>query len=322
VLVPYGLRNLGNPFRAPYSAEEVRWLADEDVVDLLEELPKNPMMVGREGLRLSLAGAQDKVPVVFDGTRIGLPLNGAASSHILKPAIASLEDTVSNEAFCMNLASVMGLGPAPAHIHTVRDITFLLVERYDRVRNEAGELERVHQEDFCQALGVAPEIKYQNEGGPSFAQCFDLIRETTIPSAPHLIRLFDYAVFNSLVGNHDAHAKNFSLLYVTGDPVLAPLYDVVSTAVYPNLTEKMAMKVGRKYKFSDVYARHWEEFAQTAGLSSAQARKRILRLATELPGAAQALFQDPHHVFASKPIVSRIVGLIENRCGMAVTRLR
>ena len=94
-----------------------------------------------------------------------------------------------------------------------------------------------------------------------------------------MLRLFDYVVFNALIGNHDAHAKNFSLLYTGKTPVLAPLYDTLSTAVYPRLTPKMAMKLGSKYTFSQVQARHWDQFAEEAGLSKAQTRKRILVLA-------------------------------------------
>jgi hypothetical protein len=73
-------------------------------------------------------------------------------------------------------------------------------------------------------------------------------------------------IFNALIGNHDAHAKNFSLLYSGKTPVLAPFYDTLSTAVYPTLTPKMAMKIGSKYKFSEVQARHWEQFAEGVGL--------------------------------------------------------
>jgi serine/threonine-protein kinase HipA len=114
---------------------------------------------------------------------------------------------------------------------------------------------------------VVPEIKYQNEGGPDLSQCFDLVRRATRPSAPHILRLLDYVIFNALIGNHDAHAKNFSLLYSGKSAVLAPLYDVLSTAVYPNLTPKMAMKIGSKYKFSELQARHWDQFLEAVGVS-------------------------------------------------------
>jgi serine/threonine-protein kinase HipA len=311
----------GQPLSSPERGHDVQWLSDEEIVAILDELPHRPMLAGKEGLRLSLAGAQDKLPVVFDGERIGLPRNGTPSSHILKPGIRTLSDTVTNEVFCLTLAEAMQLKPAKTQVRSVLGRQFLLVERYDRVEVAKGLRRRLHQEDFCQALGVVPEMKYQNEGGPDLAQCFELVRRVTRPSAPQILRMLDYVIFNALIGNHDAHAKNFSLLYANSTPVLAPLYDVLSTAVYPNLTPKMAMKIGGKYKFSEVQARHWEQFAEAVGLSKAQARKRILALAKSMPTTARELQSDPAHGFTSHGVVEQIVTLIEQRCALTVRRL-
>jgi serine/threonine-protein kinase HipA len=301
--------------------DDVQWLTDEELVGILDELPHRPMLAGKDGLRLSLAGAQDKLPVIFNGTRIGLPLNGTPSSHILKPAIQAVEASVTNEGFCMALAEAMYLKPARALIHKVGDREFLLVERYDRIVDSQGNRQRLHQEDFCQALGVVSEMKYQNEGGPNLAQCFDLVRRVTRPSAPHVLRLLDYVIFNALIGNHDAHGKNFSLLYSAKGPVLSPFYDTLSTAVYPKLALKMAMKIGSKYKFTEVYARHWEQFAQEAGLAKPQAKKRILNLAKSLPVAARQLQANPQKGFAQHKLVEQIIELIEQRCTLAIARL-
>lgn len=311
----------GQALPVPTRSDEVQWLSDEEVVAILDELPRRPMLAGKDGLRLSLAGAQDKLPVVFDGARIGLPRGGTPSSHILKPAIHAVEDSVTNEGFCMALAEAMQLKPAKSKVHKVLDRSFLLVERYDRLMDAQGHRQRLHQEDFCQALGVVPEMKYQNEGGPDLAQCFDLLRSATRPSAPQVLRLLDYVIFNALIGNHDAHAKNFSLLYSGKAPVLAPSYDTLSTAVYSTLTQKMAMKIGSKYKFTEVQVRHWEQFAQAAGLSPAQVKKRILALARQLPSEAASL----RSLFATREldhdILGEVVGLIERRCQLTCKRL-
>lgn len=304
-------------------AGEVSWLDDQRLSAILDELPRRPMLAGQDGLRLSLAGAQDKLPVVFDGQRIGLPLGGQPSTHILKPPIHALENTVLNEGFCLALAQAMKLPSAEARIHQAGDRRFLLVARYDRQRDAQGNLIRLHQEDFCQALGVVPEVKYQNEGGPDLKACFDLLRRVTRPSAPQVLRLLDYVVFNALVGNHDAHAKNFSLLFAPPSsraaPTLAPLYDVLSTAIYPSLTPKMAMKLGSKYQFSEVQLRHWEQFAEAAGLARAQTRKRILGMAQALPRAARTLQATP--MFAGEPLIEQIATLIEQRAALTVRRL-
>jgi hypothetical protein len=193
---------------------QLRGLPSSKAPDQREgELPHRPMLAGKDGLRLSLAGAQDKLPVVFDGARIGLPLNGAPSSHILKPTIHATRDSVTNAGFCMALAEAMQLKLAKSKVHRVLDRSFLLVERYDRLIDAQGQRQRLHQEDFCQALGVVPEVKYQIEGGPDLAQCFDLLRSATRPNAPEVLRLLDDVILNVLIGNHDAHAKNFALLY-------------------------------------------------------------------------------------------------------------
>ena len=311
----------GQPLSSPEHGHDVQWLSDEEIVAILDELPHRPMLAGKDGLRLSLAGAQDKLPVVFDGDRMGLPRNGTPSSHILKPVVRALADTVINEGFCLALAQAMQLQPARSQVRSVLGREFLLVERYDRVANEKGQRQRLHQEDFCQALGVVPEMKYQSEGGPDLEQCFDLIRRVTRPSAPHTLRMLDYVIFNALMGNHDAHAKNFSLLYAGKSAVLAPLYDVLSTAVYPNLSPKMAMKIGGKYKFTQVHAGHWDKFLEAVGLSRAQARKRILALAKSMPTTARELQSDPSGGFTHHGVVEQIVTLIEQRTALTVRRL-
>lgn len=313
----------------------VKWLSDAELVEILDQLPSRPMLVGQAGLRLSLAGAQDKLPVLFDGVRIGLPQFGTPSSHILKPAIAAVTDSVSNEAFCLALAKQLKMPCANAQIHQVVGRRFLLVERYDRQIHTIGTVnqrERLHQEDFCQALGVVSELKYQNEGGPNLAQCFTLLRQATRPNAPHVLRLLDSVLFNALIGNHDAHGKNFSLLYGTTGISFAPLYDLLSTAVYPNLTAKMAMKMGSKYKFSELEARHWQQFATEVGLSPAACQKRLIQMASQLPSIARALQQNVQPLknvcyaqsqdFLSTPIVEQIVQLIEQRCALTLRRLR
>jgi len=304
------------------SVETVRWLDEPALRQLLDDMPQRPMLAGQEGLRLSLAGAQDKLPVVVQGARIGLPLNGAPSTHILKPPIAGTEGSVFNEAFCMTLAGALKLTVAAVQIVSVAGTLVLRVQRYDRIIDPAAtHARRLHQEDFCQALGVPPEHKYQHEGGPDLAQCFALLRRATRPSAPHVLALLDAVIFNVLIGNHDAHGKNFSLLYGARGAGLAPLYDLLSTAVYPRLTEKMAMKLGGKYRFSEVMARHWGQFASEAGLSPAQVRKRVLDLARRLPELARGILAgfDTHGY--GHPVLNQIVALVEQRCALTTRRL-
>jgi serine/threonine-protein kinase HipA len=323
-----GAVTLIEPGQSPQALDappEVRWLDHAQLLQVLDEMPLRPMRAGEDGLRLSLAGAQDKLPVVLDvdGIRIGLPLNGSPSTHIVKPPIAEVDGSVFNEAFCMTLAGALKLDVASTNIQSIADGVqqrhFLLVQRYDR--QPGVPVQRLHQEDFCQALGIVSEHKYQNEGGPGLAQAFALLRSATRPSALHTLKLLDYVVFNALIGNHDAHGKNFSLLYTPAGAVLTPLYDALCTAVYPTLTEKMAMKIGSKYKFSEVMARHWEQFATEAALSPAQVKKRILDIAKRLPDLARATKDTFQSQGNGHPIIDQIVTLIDQRCALTIRRL-
>jgi serine/threonine-protein kinase HipA len=107
-------------------------LSEDALIALLDRLPTRPLLVGEEGLRLSLAGAQAKVPLVLTGAGLALPRPGEPTTHIVKPPIARFADTTENEAFAMRLAKGIGLDTADVDIVTVRDRSFLLVKRYDR----------------------------------------------------------------------------------------------------------------------------------------------------------------------------------------------
>ncbi len=304
------------------STNTVKWCSEDETIALLQQLAIRPMLAGNDGIRLSLAGAQNKLPVVADANRIGLPGPGILSSHILKTAIVGLEDTILNECFCLELARRMGIMAVSAEIRTAKDIRFLLVRRYDRITDDSHTLRRLHQEDFCQALGIHAEQKYQNEGGPDIAACFRLVRKQTKPPAIYIIRLLDYIIFNMLIGNHDAHGKNFSLLYTSVGPQLAPLYDALSTAVYPFLSQKAAMKTGGKYEFKDIFPRHWTIFARDAQLGEAISRKRLLDLARKMPEEAEKLLLSYKNRYGTSTIIEKIVQLIGERSGLLIHRFR
>jgi serine/threonine-protein kinase HipA len=262
---------------------DYRALSDAELAAVLRELPRRPLLAGETGIRLSLAGAQDKIAVRVEGDAVSLPLGGAPSTHILKPAVERFAGVVYNEAFCMRLAAAAGLPAAQTEIRSVEGIEYLLVERYDRTNGQdadgAPQLERLHQEDFCQALGIVSELKYQKEGGPSLKHCFALLREISSAPVLDLARLLDAVIFNFLVGNNDAHAKNFSLIYRSGETRLAPLYDVVSTCYYPELTREMAMRIGREYRWDRVTKKSFEQLAEDAGLAKPLVRRRVPELA-------------------------------------------
>lgn len=270
----------------PERKDSYRKLSEKELAAILRELPQRPLLAGEAGIRLSLAGAQDKIAVRIEDGEVCLPLDGAPSTHILKPAVARFDGVVFNEALCMKLASAAGLSAAPVETWSVGGIDYMLVERYDRIRK--GGLVRLHQEDFCQAMGVDSEHKYQKEGGPSLRECFGLLREVSSAPVIDLARLLDAAIYNWIVGNNDAHGKNFSLLY-RGEGKdrrveLAPLYDVVCTVYYPELSVDMAMRIGSEYSSEKVTPGSFELLAQEAGLGKALARARVAQVATRVIG--------------------------------------
>ncbi|HEV3001294.1 MAG TPA: type II toxin-antitoxin system HipA family toxin [Solirubrobacteraceae bacterium] len=299
----------------PDERGRVRWLDDAELADVVADLPRRPLMADPdEGIRLSLAGAQDKLPVVVAGGRVGVPTGGAPSTHILKVPIAGLDDTVVNEAFCLRLARSLRLEAAAAEVLRVGDQDVLLVERYDRDRS-ADTVRRLHQEDFCQALAVPPEAKYEAEGGPGAAQSVELLRRASAQPARDVLRFADALVFNLLVGNHDAHGKNYSVLYRPEGTALAPLYDLVSTAAYRHLSRRLAMAVGGEYRGDWVRARHVDRFAERAQLGPAALRRRAARLAAVLPDAARDTVEELRGEGLHRPVLDRIVEVVARRAG-------
>jgi serine/threonine-protein kinase HipA len=252
-----------------------RPISNSELAKILQDLPYHPLMAGEKEIRLSLAGVQDKIAVYFKNGEMALSLNSAPSTHIIKPTNPRFEGIVSNEELCLKLANEVGISSAMASINSASGLEYLLVERYDRTFDDKGKILRLHQEDFCQALGVSPDIKYQAEGGPSLTQCFELIRRTSTTPALDLMMLLDAVFYNFIIGNHDAHGKNFSLLYIENGIKLAPLYDLVCTTIYPELDKKMAMKIGGEYQSGKIQIRHFEKLAEDANLAKPLVKSRL-----------------------------------------------
>jgi len=278
---------------APQDVAATEALDDDGLLKILNTLPTRPFLAGEEGIRLSLAGAQQKLPVVMINGRVALPAPGQPSTHILKPPIVHLPSTTENEALALRLAAALGLPTAAVEPRRTSGRSYLIVERYDRTVDTAGVIQRLHQEDFCQALGIASEHKYASEGGPTFAPCFDLVRRACAKPAPAVLRLLDAAIFNVAIGNADAHGKNYSLLHGPDGIGFAPLYDLLCTVAYPEVHAKFAMKVGGRATLDEFTATTWEDFARQIGMGAPFVRRRALALTelilTRLEGVASEI---------------------------------
>ncbi len=235
----------------------------------------------------SLAGAQSKFALSYDDATQSwaIPTGRNATTHIIKPAIAGLKFHDLNEHLCLAAAARLGLHTATSTLQRFGDERALVVERYDRMRVN-GVVERIHQEDFCQALGVPPDQKYQADGGPSLEDLVSLLREVEVRSADDDINtLVRAAAFNWLILGIDAHAKNYSLLLSGRQVRLAPLYDLASAAPYREHPKKLRMsqKIGREYRPTEISSLHWERLAETARIDSDKLLRDIASMATRLP---------------------------------------
>lgn len=302
--------------RRPPTQQGRRLVSQSELAGWLANSSRRPLIQAMDGLRLSLAGAQNKLPVISEADGLWLPEGISASTHILKPAIERLDDSVGNECFCLRLAASVGLPVAAARI-VEKPSPFLLVERYDRIRDASGTVRRLHQEDFCQALGVLPENKYEAEGGPSLVDCFRMLAEESSHLLEDRRNLLRWVIFNVLIGNADAHAKNIALLRLPSGARLAPFYDLLSTAAYPSLSRKMAMDIGGENRLDWIQARHWDRMARAIEVKESLVRAYALELATAVPQEARQLLLQ----FSNRPFLLSLCELIEKESKRLSTRL-
>ncbi|MBC8423056.1 type II toxin-antitoxin system HipA family toxin [bacterium] len=281
--------------------------------------PSLMALVIRDGdLRLSLAGAQDKLPVHYSEGELALPSGGAASTHLLKISSGGFPDLVQNELFCLTLARAVGLTVPHAEPAPTRT-PILLIERYDRVLDMDGTVTRRHQEDFCQASGLPPEVKYENEGGPSLADLFKILARGSVSPLPDKRDFLTWVIFNFIIGNTDAHAKNISFMLGGTDddmePRLAPFYDLVCTAVYKSLSRKQAQPIGGEYRPLFIRRRHWDRLAASIDVKPGYLRTVGLGLCDKVEERATRLAAEIGDTCSGIETLGAITRVIEERIG-------
>ncbi|GHB49982.1 putative kinase Y4mE [Pseudovibrio japonicus] len=293
--------------------EDTEALSPAQLTKVLHILRDRPLLGGEQGVRLSLAGAQDKLAVAVQDDQIILPRDGRPTTHILKPFIEGLDGTVENELFCMTLARRLGFNAPKVSKGVAGDTPYILIERYDRLHQPDGTIRKLHQEDFCQALSVAPELKYEQEGGPGVEQAQALIQAQTRRPAADRLTFQRMLTYHYLVGNADAHAKNYALLYSNPTPDLAPLYDVICTTAYPRLAKKMAMKIGGRDKADTLLLKNWQSLVPETKAAQRLLNTELTKLAQKIVPAAQGLLEELAEEGISHPILPRVQKIIETR---------
>jgi serine/threonine-protein kinase HipA len=279
--------------------------------------------------RMSLAGVQRKTVIARFGGSTLYRCTGGASTHIVK--IGSRLDQrgheffpgiVYNEYFCMKLAKAIKLPVAEVELlpyQTYRGADPLYVfatERFDRaVDTRSRKVIRLHQEDFCQALGRPRIHKYEANGGISLAEMFNFLslrREITFPAISRG-RFLEAVLFNLMVGNRDSHAKNYSLLRTGQRADLQPLYDVVCTEIYENVDQILPQRIGIAQRVEDIRYIDFANLAAQIDVKPVVITRSINKVAGALERKIPSLISDIQgESFATdlQPVAEKISGTI------------
>ncbi len=306
--------------QAPPDHQSYRPLPDRELARLIAQrgpiyaaLPKDKRP------RLSLAGAQDKCPVLFKDGCYFLPEGESPSTHILKFELTDYRHLPAYETFTNSLARQIGLPVVDTELHSIGKHFYVQIKRYDRILDEDGEVQRLHQEDFCQAQGYGYEKKYQDSGGPTFADCYRLLQDASTDPAIDTLNLLRWQIFNVLAGNSDGHAKNLSLLYLPNDEIrLAPFYDLVCTRAIERIDHHLAFDVGGQRDPSQITTAHWDALASQCDVGSRFLKQIVQETAASLLeqiGNAKAQFESR---YGNYPALQRMEHIVTQQCRRAI----
>ena len=300
----------------PSGHRQYRTLTEKDLANLAARRGQSyAAWPADERPRLSLAGAQDKCPVLVRDDQYFLPQREAPSSHILKFELADYSHLPAYETFTTQLAAAIGLPVVDIALRSIGKTRYAQIARYDRVRDERGEVQRLHQEDFCQALGYGHEKKYQEHGGPSFAQCYRLVQEASSEPAIDAQHLLRWQIFNVLAGNSDGHAKNLSLLHLTDDATrLAPFYDLVCTRAIERIDYHLSFDVGGERNPSVVTPTRWEALAKQCDVRPQFLHNLVQETAAALQGRLGQVREEFEAHYGAYPALQRIEKIVNQQC--------
>ncbi|MFZ3035554.1 MAG: type II toxin-antitoxin system HipA family toxin [Parvibaculum sp.] len=274
--------------------------------------------------QFSLAGAQPKVAYARVNGAWHVPSGRMATTHILKPSSVEHTGLIENEHFCLQLANRIGLPAAPSEIIRFGDETAIVSTRYDRGVDPLSDIksldkiviDRIHQEDMCQALGYPPDKKYEKEGGPGIVKIMDVISGSNSPDFDRN-RFMKSIILNFIIKGTDAHAKNYSIIHLNSQYRLSPLYDVASILPYKEYDThdlRLSMRVGKHYKFEDIALRHWEAMARSARYSVDLIREELRSMIRNVPEVAHQLARDTLSSGLDHPVIGQLAEEIERRC--------
>lgn len=307
----------------PNHSFHYRKLNDEELkIFLLRRGQISSINFGDNRPRLSLAGAQDKCPILVRENEYFIPEGSAPSSHILKFELAEYRNIPIYEYFLTELAKIIGLSVVDIQLCENNKRHYLLIKRYDRIMESAEKIQRLHQEDFCQALGFGYERKYQQEGGPSFLDCYRLVQEASISPIEDAENLLRWQIFNVLAGNSDGHAKNLSFIYNEHHQAkLAPFYDLVCTRAIERIDTKLALSIGGEFNPDKIISKDWAKFAEECNIRQDYLNKLIQKIAETLLDAVSKNNPIFESIFSAYPALQRVKIFITKQCKKILKQL-
>ena len=233
----------GAPWPPPVTGPPAR-LDETAVAQRLADLEENPFGVDDQ-TRLTLAGSPWKLPVVrTEGGDWASPCPGAWSTHLIRPEPADHPGLVATEAFALAVLRHAGVRAVEARATTFGGRAALVVERFDRRPGPDGTVERLHQEDCCQALGAPRAERTERQGGPTLAEVADLVGDVATDPEADLVELVQWVAAGLVFGKLDGTARDLILVYADGACRLAPVASMAGTADHPGRSLQLGLSVG------------------------------------------------------------------------------
>ncbi len=300
-------------------ASTVRLFSEQELRHVVAALPHQPLLADVEGARFCLPGERHKFPVRVEAGKLGVALGDILSSHIVKPGRADLRESVMNEAFCLELAQACGLPTADAGVRHGA-VTLLLVARIDRVERD-GVWSALHMEDLCQLRGVPPEYSFEREGGLSFPDCIGAIRRYSCMPAIDVRTLLRWMMLCYFLGDGAGHAKQLAIVHHEAGPRLAPFFGLMSTHVYPELNNRLAMRIGGEDRPDWLLPGRWRATARDAGIRASYVIELLREMAVELPPLAGSVAEDFQRRNGFAGVIRDIRRLLEQRARQVLVAL-
>ena len=283
---------------------------------------QKPLLTSNDQSSMSLPGAQDKLGLRYDARRNRLydSVASTPTTHIAKPdtRLVKFQPSAINEYLCMRLAATIGLPVSRVHLIQVPE-TVYIVQRYDRILS-GDTVKCLHQVDGCQLLGLGQDWKYERQGLVSLKRIAAALRGLQLP-AKDLLNFQRWVMFNYLIGNSDAHAKNISVLIDEAGYALAPFYDLLCVQVYGD--DHLALYIGDDDQYKSVGAHSWEAFCEDCGFSVKPTLTLLAKMANDVAKAWMTVTAQATTDFALSPsevaLIQTITRVIETHCSAAVS---